>query len=191
MHLHTPDDTELHHDVNHRMNRISSDRLLLRSMRIEDSSPVYAYRSNPDVVRYQMWCPTSEQEVRRFIREQRGLAPGMPGVWYQFAIIETGNDRLIGDCGVLVPIDQPDVAELGLTLHPDSQGKGYATEALRALIEYCFHTLHVHRIIARTHPDNNRSLALLKRCRFSRMPTGQDVKELAFILQGREHRTTD
>ncbi|MBR9977610.1 MAG: GNAT family N-acetyltransferase [Bacteroidetes bacterium] len=173
------------------MIRISSDRLLIRPLRIEDSRQVYAYRSNPDVVRYQMWCPTSEQEVKRFIREQRGLAPGMPGIWYQFAIIESGNDRLIGDCGVLVPIDEPDVAELGLTLHPESQGKGFATEALQALIDYCFHTLHVHCIIARTHPDNSRSLALLRNCRFSRIPSGQDVKKLIFILQNRNHTTTD
>jgi RimJ/RimL family protein N-acetyltransferase len=177
--------------MSHCMNHICSDRLLIRPMRGEDSPSIFSYRSNPEVVRYQMWRPASEQEVRRFIREQRGLVPGLPGVWFQFSIVELRNDRLIGDCGILASVDQPDAVELGLTLRPEAQGRGFATEALFALLRYCFDSLHVHRIVARTHRDNTRSLNLLSRCRFPSIPTEEKDKELTFILRQSDFEATD
>jgi RimJ/RimL family protein N-acetyltransferase len=171
------------------MNRFATERLHIRPLQLPDSADVFAYRSDPEVVRYQMWRPASEREVARFIRELRGLAPGMPGIWFQFAIIEHESGALIGDCGVHVPLDDPDSVELGLTLRADAQGKGYATEALRGLIGYCFLTLHVHRVIARTHPDNSPSIALIGRCGFSPLPARSEEPELVYELKHKTWRS--
>lgn len=171
------------------MNRFATERLHIRPLQLSDSSEVFAYRSDPEVVRYQMWRPESERDVAHFIRELRGLAPGMPGIWFQFAIVEHESGALIGDCGVHVPLDDPDSVELGLTLRTDAQGKGYATEALHALLDYCFLTLHMHRVIARTHPDNSPSIALIRRCRFTPLPTLSKDSELVFELRHKTWRS--
>lgn len=164
------------------MNRIATSRLLIRPLELGDAAALFAYRSDPDVVRYQMWRPKDAREVRVFIRDQRGLAPGIPGVWFQFAIVELASDALIGDSGLLVPLEHPDSIEIGLTLCTAAQGKGFATEALSALVDFCFHTLHVRLIHARTHPDNRRAIGLIERGGFTRLVTRR-TSELHFTLR--------
>lgn len=173
------------------MNRIATQRLLIRPLETADSADLFAYRSDPDVVRFQMWKPADLREVRHFIRDLRGLTPGLPGVWYQFGIVEQASGRLVGDCGVHAPIDQHDTVELGLTLRTDAQRKGYACEALAALIAFCFATLHVRRIIARTHPDNTRAIALIKRCGFAPAASPLTDNDLLFIMQRKDWTARD
>lgn len=167
------------------MNRIATQRLLIRPLEAADSAALYAYRSDPDVVRFQMWRPADLKEVRNFIRDLRGLTPGLPGIWYQFGIVELDSGRLVGDCGVHAPIDKHDTVELGLTFRTDAQGKGYASEALAALVDFCFATLHVRRIIARTHPENIRAIALIKRGGF--LPSTPRISDGDFLFV--MHRT--
>ncbi len=145
---------------------IASQRLLIRPLQLGDSEAVFRYRSNPDVVRYQMWKPQGRSDVRQFIRKLKRLTPGMPGIWYQFAIVLRERDDLIGDCGIHVPLAAADIAELGMTLAPEFQKKGYALEALRLLIRYCFETLEMRLIVARTVPQNTRSIALIDKTGF-------------------------
>jgi RimJ/RimL family protein N-acetyltransferase len=133
-------------------------------MQLSDSTAVLAYRADPEVVRFQTWRPISEEEVRRFIRNLQGLVPGIPGHWYQFALIRQSDGALLGDCGVHVPLERIDVAELGLTLAQPYQGQGYATEILRAMIEFCFGTLQLRTVLARTAKQNMKSIALIARC---------------------------
>ena len=168
------------------MNHIATQRLLIRPLEAADSADLFAYRSDPDVVRFQMWRPADLREVRNFIRELRGLTPGLPGVWYQFGIVEQDSGRLVGDCGIHAPLDQHDTVELGLTFRTDAQGKGYASEALAALVDFCFTTLHVRRIIARTHPENLRAIALIKRCDFAPAATSITDEDLLFIMQRKD-----
>ena len=56
--------------------------------------------------------------------------------------------------------------ELGITLSHTAQGKGYAAEALGAVITYCFRTLRTHRITAVTDAENTRAKALFLRLGF-------------------------
>ena len=63
------------------------------------------------------------------------------GVYY---LLDGG--KLIGDCGFRVVESDPAQAEIGATLAPEFQGKGYASEALRALLNYLFTTLKKHRV---------------------------------------------
>lgn len=57
-------------------------------------------------------------------------------------------------------------AEIGCTLYKVYHEKGYATEALKAIIDYLFVTLKKHRIIASVDPRNTASIQLIKRLRF-------------------------
>ena len=56
--------------------------------------------------------------------------------------------------------------EVGYILAPANQGRGLMTEAMQALLAYCFEELDVHRVQALIHPDNAASIALAKRLGF-------------------------
>ena len=54
-------------------------------------------------------------------------------------------------------------AEVGFTLSREHQGKGYASEAVSRLLDYAFGDLGLHRVVAITDRENERSFALLER----------------------------
>ena len=144
---------------------IRSERLVLRSLRASDAERVHAYRSDPEVARFQSWDILSLDAVRAYIAEQDELRPTEPG-WYQLAIAELATDHVIGDLGVHILESDPRQVEIGFTLAPDAQRRGYASEAVRAVLDHLFGALGKHRVTASTDPRNARSIALLRRVGF-------------------------
>jgi RimJ/RimL family protein N-acetyltransferase len=122
-----------------------------------------AYRQHPEVERYQSWSGYTLEQGRSLIASMQGLQPGVPGEWYQIALEERAGKKLVGDLALKVNASEPREAEVGFTLAPTQQGKGYAIEALRALLGYAFKTLRLHRVIAVTDALNGRAAALLVR----------------------------
>ena len=85
----------------------------------------------------------------------------MPGEWFQLAVEDTASGALVGDLATHVDADEHRQLEVGFTLAPEHQGKGYGTEALRGLLAYAFDTLEMHRVIAVTDAENAAAAALL------------------------------
>ena len=137
-------------------------RLVLRPLRLSDAPAMYAYRSNPEVSRFQLWEPQDVEEIRAFIGKLLELEPDTPGTWYQLAITLKEKGILIGDLGMHFPIE-PMQAEVGITLDPAYQGQGYATEALESVLAYLFVDLGKHRVYGRVDPRNEASIRLLER----------------------------
>jgi RimJ/RimL family protein N-acetyltransferase len=146
--------------------QIVIERLMLRDLRPDDADAMFAYRSDPEVARYQGWPRDSVDEVRAFIADFAMNEPYAPGTWRQFAIVLRSTGRMIGDCGVHVPPDEPEQAMFGITLATAFQRRGYASEALRALLRLAFDTLGKHRVYASIDPRNAASLALFARAGF-------------------------
>jgi aminoglycoside 6'-N-acetyltransferase len=120
---------------------IVTDRLRLRRSRPEDAETISAYRSDPAVHRYQGWERTDPAGVRAEINEMAPRAPGAPGGWTQLSVEDRTTGDLVGDVGLSPAEDEPGVIKIGYTMSPAYQGRGYATEAVRALIAYAFDTL--------------------------------------------------
>jgi RimJ/RimL family protein N-acetyltransferase len=142
---------------------LMTSRLVLKPLRLSDSAAVFAYRSDPVVARFQVWEPRDVREVHSFIAGLQGLELGTPGTWYQLAITLRESGVLIGDCGLHFPLEEPKQVEVGITLAPAHQRRGYATEALEGVIAYLFVNLDKHRVVARVDPRNEASIALLER----------------------------
>ncbi|WP_027482426.1 GNAT family N-acetyltransferase [Deinococcus pimensis] len=139
-------------------------RLVLRRLREEDAPVLAAYRSDPDVARFQGWGPTfSEDRARALVHAMRARQPGEDG-WFQFAVAHGGTDELLGDVGLRT--FEVRHAEIGFTLARTAQGRGYAAEAVRAVLAYAFGPLGVHRVVAGVDPRNERSSVLLSRLGF-------------------------
>jgi RimJ/RimL family protein N-acetyltransferase len=143
---------------------LRTDRLVLRRFRPEDLDAFVAYRSDPEVARYQSWeAPYSRAEATQFLAELQATHADTPGEWFQFAVALRRTDQLIGDCGAHVEADDPRQAEIGFTVAPDHQGNGYASEAVRRLLYYLLVERGKHRVHASCDDRNRRSAALLER----------------------------
>jgi diamine N-acetyltransferase len=57
-------------------------------------------------------------------------------------------------------------AGVGILVDTEDRGKGYASEALTLLIQYCFHTLHLHQMYCNVTVDNEDSVMLFQKHKF-------------------------
>ena len=142
---------------------IETERLLLRRSRPEDAVTISAYRSDPNVNRQQGWERTDLEGVLADIVEMSGRSPGEPGGWVQFTVEERGGGRIVGDVGLSVADGEPGVIKVGYTIDPAFQGLGYATEAIRALVEYAFETLGAEVVRAHASAENAPSIRVAEK----------------------------
>lgn len=146
---------------------IVTQRLTLRPFQARDLQAFVAYRSDPEVARYQSWDSTySMVDAESFLSSQREPAFGQPGEWLQLAMVDRETNAVRGDCAVRVATDQPATAEIGVTLAPASQGKGLATEALTAVLAELFERQGIHRVVADADDRNAPVQRLLERLGF-------------------------
>jgi aminoglycoside 6'-N-acetyltransferase len=140
-------------------------RLRLRRFRPDDAPALAAYRSDPAVARYQGWsAPVSPEAAAQLVERFAAGDPGEPG-WFQYAVELTSTGELIGDIGVRLH-DNLMQAELGFTLSRPHQGRGYAAEAVTALLERLFAEQGLHRFSAECDARNTASARLLERVGF-------------------------
>jgi RimJ/RimL family protein N-acetyltransferase len=147
-----------------RFTELTSERLVLRRFQAGDAQVFAAYRSRPDVARFQSWdAPFPLAEAERMIGDMADEHPDTGGEWFQFAVALRSTRELIGDCAARTDADDPRQAEIGFTLAPQYQGSGYATEAARRLVGYLFDERAKHRVSASCDPRNTASAHVLER----------------------------
>jgi RimJ/RimL family protein N-acetyltransferase len=174
---------------------IVTDRLLLTPLSVDDSQALFAYRSLPEVCRYQSWMPSRLQDAIDFIGRLQAVEFDSPATWFQFGIRSRVSGQLIGDFGVYFLEDGRQV-EIGFTVAPAHQGVGYASEAVTHVLDYLFGELHKHRVTASVDPRNEASIRLLERVgmqreahfRESLFLNGEWVDDLVFALLESEWR---
>jgi RimJ/RimL family protein N-acetyltransferase len=145
---------------------LRSPRLILRRLRREDLAVLCEYRSLPEVALYQDWDAFGPDEAARLIDGQAGLEPGVPGTWFQLAIVVAATGLVVGDCGLHCRQVDPRQMEIGITLAPTHQGCGYATEAVECLLGFVFGSMGKHRVVAVTDAENRAAASLFRRLGF-------------------------
>jgi RimJ/RimL family protein N-acetyltransferase len=141
-------------------------RLCIRRLGPQDAASLVGYRSLPDVARFQEWESFGPDDAARLIAGQAGVVPDTPGTWLQLALVLLESGEVIGDCGIHFRRDEPRQVELGITLAPDHQGRGLATESLRSVLAYVFDSLGKHRASAVTDAENHAAAGLFRRLKF-------------------------
>ena len=117
--------------------RLTTDRLTLRPLARQDITEFTRYRNLPDVARYQDWTmPYTRDLAHALVDDNEELGVPTPGQWLQLAIVD-GDDRLLGDVAIWLDAAAL-LAMIGYTLAPESQGKGYAVEAVKAVVDWLF-----------------------------------------------------
>ena len=147
------------------MDRIVTERLVLRRAREEDLEAMHEVLSHPLATRY--WSTPPHDSIEQTRERLAAMIEDAPGERDDY-VIERGG-RVIGKAGCFR------LPEIGYILHPDHWGQGIATEALRAVIRSIFGRHAIEALRADVDPRNLRSIQMLER--------------LGFTVSGRASRT--
>jgi len=139
---------------------------------------VIAYQREPLSLRYypESWANRADDEICAFVQRQIDDQAGAPRPRFQLAITLAESGALIDNCGIRIKPGGPGEirghplgpanaweADIGYELAPAHWGRGYATEAARAIVAFGFRELGLHRISATCIADNEGSARVLKR----------------------------
>jgi RimJ/RimL family protein N-acetyltransferase len=142
---------------------IETQRLRLRRSIPDDAETISVYRSDPAVHSMQGWDRTDVEGVRAEIQEMAPRSPGEPGGWVQFTVEDRHDGQIVGDVGLSPADGEPGVIKVGYTIDPRSQGRGYATEAVAALVGYAFETLGADVVRAYAGAENTPSIRVMEK----------------------------
>ncbi|MBN1260673.1 MAG: GNAT family N-acetyltransferase [Anaerolineae bacterium] len=138
-------------------------RLVLREFQEDDWPAVLAYQTDPRYLRYYAWTDRTEEEVRAFVQMFLDQQRARPRLKFQLAITLQSTGALIGNCGIRTEATNAYEGDIGYELAPDHWRQGYATEAARAIVDFGFTELGLHRIWAQCLADNAGSVRVLEK----------------------------
>jgi RimJ/RimL family protein N-acetyltransferase len=139
---------------------LETERLVLRAPRLEDAKAIASLINDRRIAENtaRIPHPYSLADAHAFLGEVN-RTPGEPCF-----LISLADGTVIGGCG-LVRLGDPD-PELGYWIGVPYWGRGYATEAVRALIDHAFGALGCERLAGRARVSNPASRRVLEKCGF-------------------------
>jgi len=144
---------------------LSTERLLLRELRMEDVEEIYLLRSDESVnVLIDRVTATSIADAYSFINKIISAQNNNESVMWVIALKD--DPKLIGTICYWNIVKEKDEAEVGYELLPPYHGKGIMHEALKKVIKYGFDILKLKKIIADSKDINLNSIKLLEKCGF-------------------------
>lgn len=156
--------------------QINSERLLLRDLREDDLEAMCKLCLNPKITRYMDYIAKKDRdEVLKWIQEFIKHNNAVPRHSYNLVVVEKESGEMVGWIGIGKP-DDKDKGDLdfGYAILEEHQGKGYGTEALNTLIEFCFGLAGVHKIFGECDKENVASQRIMQKCG---MRCEREVKE--------------
>ena len=143
---------------------IQTERLILRDFVDSDWEAAHTYASRDEVVRYMAWGPNTEHETKDFVARAIAGQQSEPRRSYELAISTLQDSALIGGVSIERTSDLHESGVIGYCLHPDTWGRGFATEAARAIVGFGFTYLELHRITTTCDTENVASRRVLEKC---------------------------
>ncbi|MBK7469095.1 MAG: GNAT family N-acetyltransferase [Saprospiraceae bacterium] len=141
---------------------IQTTRLTIRDLKKSDLMDFYAYRSNPEVTKYQGFDVMTIGQAEDFILDNSTKVFGMAGEWVQYGIEHNESKKLIGDCAIKLDQNDTRIAEIGITISHLEQRKAYAKEVLVGILKFLFEVNEIHRVVEIVDAENIASVNLLK-----------------------------
>lgn len=142
-------------------------RLRLRSISRADCGDWLAALQSPGAIDWLSDFETSPrlEDVQGFVDWADAIFAEQSGI--RWALTFKPNDKLIGTCGFHFYEPVHSRAEIGYELHSDYWRRGLMSEAVQAVMRFCFDSLSLHRLAADTTEGNAASAALLQKLGFS------------------------
>jgi len=165
---------------------IDTARLTVRPHTPQDFDDLFAVWADPAVVRFISGKPsTREESWSRLLRYAGHWAMMDYGFW---AVRETKSGRFVGDVGLSefrrdIAPSLEGAAEAGWVLAPWAQGKGYATEAVRAALAWHQRKTGARRTVCMIAPDNAASLRVASKCGYAKFAQTLYRDEIVVLLE--------
>jgi RimJ/RimL family protein N-acetyltransferase len=140
---------------------LETSRLRLREFVAQDADALAAILGDPVAMQFYP-APFDREGVEEWIERNRSRyqSDGY-GLW---AMVLKHSGELIGDCGCFLrDVDGRDDIEIGYHVRRDLWGRGYATEAAQACMQYAFTQLAVDRVISLIRPENAQSVRVAEK----------------------------
>ncbi len=146
-----------------RIPTILTERLMLRRIEKKDIPDIYEYSKDPKTSEFLLWHPHPAIDITKGYYKLINRKYKR-GALYEWALINTRDKKMIGTCGFtkLNLIDNS--AEVGYVIAPAYWGMGFATEALKRVLEFGFDFLSLERIEARYMAENSASRRVMEKC---------------------------
>ncbi|MGN7479838.1 GNAT family N-acetyltransferase [Solibacillus silvestris] len=135
---------------------IKTKRLLIRKFELKDLQAVYEYTSDRNVMKYIPEGVFTEETAKEFI------SLNMNDKAEKFAVVLKDNNILIGHIFFGKYFGEH-TYEIGWVFNPKYYNKGYASEAAKAMLEFGFEKMKLHRIIATCQPENIPSYRVMEK----------------------------
>lgn len=142
-------------------------RLCLRRLTPADKQIQIEHDLNRTIMA-QVRDPLTREQAEQRAREMLGDWDAAEDAWLGLAIEERTAGQFVGLAFFRVVSYENQSVELGYRLHPDYWRRGYATEAVRALVEFLAETIEVRKLVAYCVAENEGSLKVLENLGFSR-----------------------
>lgn len=146
----------------HPFQNIETERLLLRRINQNDVEEVLALRGNPETMKYipRPLAKTKEEALVHIAMIEEKIENNTGINW---GITIKGSNKIIGIIGHYRIQPENHRAEIGYMSLPKYNGKGYITEAIKAVVEYGFEQMNLHSIEAVINPGNKASERVLQK----------------------------
>lgn len=152
---------------------IATPRLLLRPLQEDDAERIWPYVSDPGTSRYMSWNPHESLEVTKaFIADvRRRASEGSTQAWI---VTESETATVVGLVSLIAILRSHraltyNKAELAYWIGGPFRGRGYATEATRAVVAHAFEDLSLNKITVAHAAQNDASRKLIERLGFRRV----------------------
>jgi [ribosomal protein S5]-alanine N-acetyltransferase len=146
--------------------QLNTERLLIRDFTEADFAAVYAYGSDPEVVRYMPFPPSTAESTREHLTRCMTLAREQPRRWYDLGVVLKSSGQLIGGITLDVFNRSEGQAAFSYLFHRAFWGQGYATEALKGMVHFGFEQLSLSRIADSCDVENTASARVMEKCGF-------------------------
>ena len=103
--------------------------------------------------------------------------------WGLYLVLDRGGRRLVGDAGFKGPPDEAGAVEIGYGIVSAFRGRGYATEAVRALVEHARHQPSVREIVATCYASNAGSRRVLEKSGFRHVHTDGALLDWSIVVR--------
>ncbi|MGW4946018.1 GNAT family N-acetyltransferase [Actinoplanes sp. NPDC004185] len=172
-------------------------RLTLRPITVGDLDDVHAWQGRSDVVQWMAeGVPRTREQSRASVLAMVG-EDALRAEGDCLTLAATTEAGVVGTVELVWRSEQDRTAELGYVFHPDHAGRGLATEAAAALLDWGFEWLGLRRVYARCHSRNEASARLMTRLGMrqeahhveSYQFRGEWADQLVFAVLAREWRT--
>ena len=143
----------------------SSQRIVLEPVTLLGLDDFHEYSLHPDFYKHLEYSPfVTIDDTKKYLNKMidRSKSP-LGQYWF---IRSKEHDKIIGSFAVLSLDSNRRSVEIGYGVSPFYWGNGYFTEAINIIVDYVFHDIHLHRIVALTSILNKASIIGLEKAGF-------------------------